>query len=66
MVMDLSGGATCTFSMSGSYDTNASKLSGSYTAVTGCSGQSGTFALSQQCTDTITDARRRTQGIPKC
>lgn len=66
MVQDLPGGATCTFSVSGSYTTTNQQIAGSYAAVTGCSGQSGTFTLVQQCIDTVTATARRTMGLAHC
>lgn len=67
MVQDLPGDVTCSFSMTGSYDPSTAVLSGSYTAITGCSGQSGTYALTQSCTDTVTNADRRPAfGVPSC
>jgi plastocyanin len=69
MVIDYpNNGPTCTFSMTGTYDTSTNVLNGSYSAVTNCSGQSGTFSLTQQCTDTITGHARREKvgGIVTC
>ncbi len=66
LVEDLPSGTTCTFSTSGSYDTSNSQITGSYTAITGCTGQTGTYTLAQQCTDTPTSTARRTFGVPKC
>lgn len=67
MVQDLPDGTTCTFHTSGTYNTSSQQISGSYTAVTGCTSQSGTYTLSQQCTDTVTSVgRRRAMGVPKC
>lgn len=61
-------GPTCTFSTSGTYNTSTNVLSGSYTAVTNCSGDSGTYSLTQQCTDTVTSGARRRMigGIAPC
>ena len=52
-------GPTCTFGVTGSYDPNANVLSGSYSAITNCTGETGTFSLSQQCVDTARAVRRR-------
>jgi hypothetical protein len=58
-------GPVCTFSVTGSYNTSTNVLSGSYTAVTNCTSDTGTFTLTQQCTDTVTNVdRRRAQGVP--
>jgi hypothetical protein len=66
MVVDYGGGTTCTFSTTGTYDPSTSVLNGSYTAVTNCSGDTGTFMLTQSCHDTITGSEVRTLGTPKC
>lgn len=66
MVIDEANGTTCTFGFSGTYNASANVLSGSYTAVTNCSGQHGTYTLTQQCTDTITSAERRAMGLTPC
>lgn len=67
MVVDYGGGGpTCTYSTTGTYDPGTNVLSGSYSAVTNCSGESGTYALTQACHDTITGSDRRTLGNPKC
>lgn len=61
-------GPTCTFSTTGTYNTSTNVLSGSYTAVTNCAGDSGTYSLTQQCTDTIINGERRrlTGGVTAC
>lgn len=66
IVEDLPGGTVCTFSTSGSYSTSNNQITGSYTAVTNCGGQTGTYTLTQQCFDTVTSIARRTMGITKC
>lgn len=66
MVVDYADGSTCSFSTSGAYDAATSVLSGSYSAVTGCTGDTGTYSLTQQCTDTITGIDRRPMTTPKC
>ena len=62
MVIDYANGTTCTFSTSGNYNPATAVLSGSYSAVTNCAGDSGTYSLTQQCTDTITSVRHRDTG----
>jgi hypothetical protein len=61
-----STGSLCTFSTTGTYANNGvtASISGSYTAVTNCSGQSGTYALTQLCTDTVTNVYRRPMTVP--
>lgn len=66
MVIDYPSGTTCTFSTSGTYNPSTNVINGSYSAVTSCSGQSGTYSLTQQCSDTVTSVRRRTMTTPKC
>lgn len=69
MVVDYADGTTCTFSTSGNYTNNGSAaiISGSYTAVTNCAGDTGTYVLNQQCVDTIASADRRIMSFPpKC
>ena len=66
MVIDEPNGTTCTFGLTGTYNAAGFVLSGSYTAVTNCSGQHGTYTLAQQCTDTITSADRRAMGLTPC
>jgi hypothetical protein len=67
MIVDFANGMTCTFSTTGTYSNNGStsaQIAGSYTAVTNCPGGTGTFTLTQQCTDTITSVDRRTMTYP--
>jgi hypothetical protein len=71
IVVDYPSGTTCTYSTSGTYTNNGSTsavLSGSYTAVTNCTGDTGTYTLNQQCTDTVAIAgeRRRLTFPIKC
>ncbi len=68
MVIDFANGTTCTFSTTGNYNSATAVLSGSYTAVTNCTGDTGTYSLTQQCTDTITSIERRRMagGITAC
>jgi hypothetical protein len=47
-VANLESGA-CTFSITGKYDSSTNKLSGSYKAVHGCTGDHGTYTLKQKC-----------------
>ncbi|MBV9271768.1 MAG: hypothetical protein JO165_11785 [Candidatus Eremiobacteraeota bacterium] len=69
MVIDFANGTTCTFSTAGNYSNNGTvaAINGTYTAVSNCAGDSGTFALNQQCTDSITSADRHVRAFPpKC
>ena len=59
--------ATCTFSTTGTYNPSTNVLSGTYTAVSNCSGDTGNYSLTQQCTDTVTNpTARRKMGVIKC
>lgn len=67
MVADYADQTTCTYSVAGTYHNTGTPpvtLDGSYTAVTGCTGVSGTFALTQQCADTVTPSDRRVMNVP--
>ncbi|HLI96935.1 MAG TPA: hypothetical protein VKT72_12740 [Candidatus Baltobacteraceae bacterium] len=70
IVIDYASGTTCTFSTTGTYTnngTNSAVLSGTYTAVTNCTGDTGSYTLNQQCNDTVTSADRRVFTFPiKC
>ena len=64
IVEDLTSGTVCTFSTTGTYSTSSNQITGSYTAVTNCSGQTGTYTMTQQCVDTVTSVGRRPMGVP--
>ncbi|MDQ2680456.1 MAG: hypothetical protein M3Y21_05460 [Candidatus Eremiobacteraeota bacterium] len=67
IVEDLPTGVTCTMSTTGNYNSANSQITGSHTAVTGCSGETGTYVLNQQCSDTVTNVlRRRPMGVTSC
>ena len=67
MVQDLPGNVTCAFSVTGTYTTASAVLAGSYRAITGCTGQNGTYTMTQSCTDTVTIADKRPAlGVPGC
>lgn len=67
IVIDETSGTTCTFSTSATYDPSTNVITGNYTAVTNCSGETGSYSLTQQCTDTVTNpSARRLFGVPKC
>jgi len=57
------GAATCTFAMTGTYSASTNQITGTYSAVTGCAGTTGSYALTQQCTDPATSDKRRALGI---
>jgi hypothetical protein len=69
MVIDYPNGNTCTFTTSGTYANNGTSsaiINATYTAVTGCTGDTGSYVLNQQCTDTVT-AERKAMAFPvKC
>lgn len=67
MVVDYPNGTTCTFSTTGTYTNNGTttaQIAGSYSAVTNCAGDTGTYTLTQQCVDTVTSSDRRIMGFP--
>jgi hypothetical protein len=70
MVIDFppaKSGPVCTFSTTGTYDPTSNVLTGSYAAVTGCTGDTGTYTLTQQCHDTVvTGALPRRMNNPHC
>lgn len=68
MVINYPSGTTCTFSTTGTYNNTGTTaiITGSFTPVTGCSGDSGTYTLNQECTDTITSAVRTFSFPAQC
>jgi hypothetical protein len=63
----------CTFNVSATYDPQAFTLDGSYTAKNGCSGESGTFTLTEQCyyldaarTHSLDEVRPAAGGLKPC
>jgi hypothetical protein len=61
--------ASCRFDYSASYSPSDHVLTGSYKAVNGCSGETGSFALTQQCYykgDREHGARREGGGLAHC
>jgi hypothetical protein len=60
-------GPVCTYSTTGTFDPTTNMLSGSYAAVAGCTGDTGTYTLTQQCHDTVvTGALPRRSNNPHC
>jgi len=57
------GAATCTFAMTGTYNSSTNQITGTYTAVAGCAGTTGSYTLTQQCTDPATSDKRRPLGF---
>ncbi|HXW76902.1 MAG TPA: hypothetical protein VEJ20_05775 [Candidatus Eremiobacteraceae bacterium] len=67
MVVDYPGGATCSFRTGGTYNPTTNVLNATYTATSGCAGDTGTYSLTQQCTDTPSDVDRQLLGLkPSC
>jgi hypothetical protein len=61
------GSAACTFGFHATYDPSSFVLSGTYQAIVGCSGESGTFSLTQQCYYPERNLRRNTgSGLGAC
>lgn len=42
---------TCGFKVTGTYANSTGNLNGNYSAYSGCSGETGSFTMTQQCTD---------------
>jgi len=59
-LMDV-GSATCAFTFTATYANNT--ITGSYSAANNCAGRTGTFSLSQQCTDPATSLDRRVKDV---
>ena len=59
--------SACTFAFEASYNQSSSALTGKYKAVNGCSGENGTFSLTQQCYyDEQRQGLRRDVGLQHC
>jgi hypothetical protein len=61
--------AACEFYYSASYSSSNNELTGSYKAVSGCSGRTGTFTLTQQCyysSGRQHSVRREGGGLGRC
>lgn len=56
----------CTFGFKASYDASSFVLSGEYKAVNGCSGENGSFSLTQQCYYQERGSLRRNVGLGGC
>jgi hypothetical protein len=58
----------CTYTTTGSFDPNADVLTATYTAVTNCAGDTGSFSLTQQCSATATtgEARKSASIATRC
>ncbi|MBV9718102.1 MAG: hypothetical protein JOZ77_02200 [Candidatus Eremiobacteraeota bacterium] len=65
-VVQSPSGTYCVFADSGTYDSQTRKLTGSYTAAYGCTGEYGTYTLSHKCyyKGTSSDIRRDTLPHP--
>lgn len=67
LVVDFpNNGPTCAYSTSGTFTPSTNAISGSYAAISGCAGDSGTYALTQQCYDAVTNVLRRRMSVPMC
>jgi hypothetical protein len=58
----------CTFAFKASYNPSSFELDGKYKAINGCSGESGTFSLTQQCyyDEQWQNGLRRANGLQHC
>jgi hypothetical protein len=59
LVIDYPSGTQCTYTTTGSFDPNAGVLSGTFTAVSNCIGDAGSYSLTQSCTAQETSSDRR-------
>ncbi|MEO9171371.1 MAG: hypothetical protein ABI282_10895 [Candidatus Baltobacteraceae bacterium] len=79
LVTDLSGNlsgnavatvanSACGFKVAATYNSTTGQLNGTYTAYSGCSGETASFTLTQQCTNPSSSFRRRdgVHGILPC
>ncbi len=55
---------TCGFNIAAAYDPNSGVVKGTYASYSGCTGESGSFTLTQQCTDPSLPSmlKRRPEG----
>lgn len=61
------GSSACAFAFKASYNPSSFVLNGKYKAVNGCSGESGTFSVTQQCYyDEQYQDLRRANGLAHC
>jgi hypothetical protein len=57
----------CTFSFKAGYHRSSHELNGKYNAINGCSGETGSFSVTQQCTyDEQSQGIRRDNGLMHC
>jgi hypothetical protein len=49
-IIKIVGGTYCAFSTSSTYDSKTNEVTGTYSAIHGCTGETGTFELKHQCT----------------
>lgn len=62
--VEIIGSAACSFALNTSFDPSTFVLSGEYRAIVGCSGDNGTFSLTQQCYYHELNLRRNTGSGP--
>jgi hypothetical protein len=60
------GSAACTLRTTGKYDAATHRLTGSYRAVHGCSGETGTFSMEQQCYYVLSGPATPEAGLKQC
>jgi hypothetical protein len=58
--------AACTFNVTGKYDASTNKLTGSYKAVHGCTGDHGTYTVKQTCYYVQAEDVRPETGLRPC
>ncbi|HEV3091757.1 MAG TPA: hypothetical protein VGX91_10020 [Candidatus Cybelea sp.] len=60
------GSVACNFAFRGRYDASGNTLTGQYKAVNGCSGESGSFSLTEQCYYDQSRDVRHDNGLMRC
>ena len=60
------GTGSCSFSLTGGYNTSTYQLTGTYAATSGCSGESGSFTMTQECIAPQTSERFRQSRPGSC
>ncbi len=57
----------CTYTTSGTFDPNSGVLTGTYSAITNCTGDTGSYSLTQSCSATAdSDARHSLSVANRC
>jgi hypothetical protein len=54
----------CTYTTTGSFDPNSNTLTATFSAITNCTGDTGSFTLTQSCSATVDSDARRVLSVP--